>query len=386
MSAVKLSNLPRRGSLPTARSPSSKLLSTLVYRSRAVVPLAQDDLHRLVQAAQQRNRAESVTGLLICEDDRFFQWLEGPTDSLARIWRAIRQDARHTDIEILGDAPTPVRFFGDWSMRLATRESKGVDAALLAAVGAGTSHGAVAVPPARGTVAAPAESEADPLSKDSSARELARLLVATDAEASSRLIDELHARSDSMAHLCATLFEPAARVLGDAWGADDCTEFEVTLGLCRLQTAVRSLSSATSPRAMPPGALPRAVLVAPMPGEMHALSATLDAELLWQANWDTRCEQPATDEALAKLLAGRWFDALDLSLSAAFGREHWLPRLTHSIAIARAASRNPALVVVVGGRAFFEQSDRCAEVGADAGCPTALQIEAVLAQAFGARA
>lgn len=122
------------------------------------------------------------------------------------------------------------------------------------------------------------------------------------------------------------------------------------------------------------------VLVAPMPGELHALTATLDAEVLWQAGWDLRCERPDTDAALGKMLSRQWFDALDLSLSAAFAREHWLPRMARTIAVARAASRNPSLVVVVRGRAFFEQVDSHQQVGAETACETALQIETVLAQ------
>jgi hypothetical protein len=66
---------------------------------------------------------------------------------------------------------------------------------------------------------------------------------------------------------------------------------------------------------------------------------------------------------------------LDLSLSAAFRREHWLPRLTKTIDAARHASRNPTLVVVVGGRVFAEHVALGAQVGADAASTTALHVD-----------
>jgi hypothetical protein len=73
-----------------------------------------------------------------------------------------------------------------------------------------------------------------------------------------------------------------------------------------------------------------------------------------------------------------WFDALDLSLSVAFRREHWLPRVTATIAKVRAASRNPGLVVIVGGRAFTEMSGAAALVGADAGSASAWHVDEVI--------
>ena len=75
------------------------------------------------------------------------------------------------------------------------------------------------------------------------------------------------------------------------------------------------------------------------------------------------------------MVAATWFDVLDLSLSAAFRREHWLPRLRNTISAARHASRNPALVVVVGGRLFAEHLAVGAEVGADAASTTAVQVD-----------
>ncbi len=100
-----------------------------------------------------------------------------------------------------------------------------------------------------------------------------------------------------------------------------------------------------------------------------------NSEVLWNAGWTPHCEYPRDDHALEALVAATWFDVLDLSLSAAFRREHWLPRLQKTISAARHASRNPALVVVVGGRLFAEHLAVGAEVGADAASPTAVQVD-----------
>ncbi len=215
------------------------------------------------------------------------------------------------------------------------------------------------------------------------ATELARLLLQADPHAAAQLVIQAHAHTGALDMLCASLLEPAARALGDLWQVDDCSEFEVTLGLARLQTAMRALSAAAG-RSMLASA--PTVLVAPQPGEIHLLGAALDAELLWQAGWHIHAEFPCNDAALQTLLADTWFDALDLSLSAAFGRDGWLPRMRATVAHARAASRNPALVVVVGGRVFGtavgSAGDAGQQVGADGCYSSALQVASLIGQSL----
>ena len=202
------------------------------------------------------------------------------------------------------------------------------------------------------------------------AANLAKLLVADDDVPAARVLRRLYASAGSLAPLCATVLEPVARMLGDLWLSDDCSQLTMTTALARLQGIVRRLN-ATDVRATI--GLP-AVLVATQPGEDHLLGASLDADLLWQAGWDTHQEFPENDGALQAMLAETWFDVLDLSLSPALERIDQLALMAETIAGARLASRNPALTVVVGGRSFFEQCEATAQVGADASTTSAFQI------------
>lgn len=337
---------------------SAKPLTTLTYSSRAVTPLTERDLTRLESDASARNRAEKLTGLFVYDDGHFFQWLEGPVEGLTRVWDSVRRDPRHTDIRVSHIQPTPARVFGEWSMKRLNRgDPVWSSAALLTATLPGLVETlvvpALAARLARLRDALPAV--------DPRAAELANLLIATDPSASAELVRELCVRDDSFARSRVALLEPAARSLGDLWYADDCSAAEVTLGLVRIQALVRELGIAA---ALSGYDLP-AVLVAPQPGETHGLGATLDSELLGRMGWDTHSEFPATDDALQALVAGAWFDVLDLSLSSALRREELLPRVAATIAAARIASLNPALVVVTGGRDFSETAGTAESVGAD---------------------
>jgi hypothetical protein len=97
-------------------------LSTLVYRSKATIPLTELELLYLLGQARGRNQAEMITGLLVYDRGLFYQWIEGPDPSMGKLWQAIREDPRHRDIEILSEQQIPIRLFRDWHMQLAFRE------------------------------------------------------------------------------------------------------------------------------------------------------------------------------------------------------------------------------------------------------------------------
>jgi hypothetical protein len=222
-----------------------------------------------------------------------------------------------------------------------------------------------------------------PRETDPRSIELARLLIATDPDEASDLIERRLACEKSPSALLTGLFEPTARCLGDLWSNDECSEFEVTIGLCQLQSAMRRLSfDRLAPMTH---AAQRSVLVVPQPGEPHLFCAALNAEALRQADWNTHCEFPDSDHALKELVANGWYDAIDLSLSPALRREHWLPRMTETLRLVRRTSRNPAITIVVSGRVFAERPEIGEQVGADAACGSASQIEAMIQRMLLAR-
>ncbi len=407
---------------PFARPvPAPVPLARVVYRSRAVKALSPPELHDLTTSSQRRNGRDGITGLMLYDNENFFQWLEGPVDRVERLMAAIRVDPRHTDVDVLNKQSTDMRTFGAWTMKLAApgtassswlrdvieppreivddlRKRPEAAPALLVKLVSVTAR-VVETAPLEAVAQMPLNLKASSILKNvfvasvipqltratsayparglpaahARALELAELLVATDQGAAVDLIDELQADGGAIGKLAATLFEPAARRLGDLWSEDFCSEFDVTVALCRMQTAVRLLTAGCPPR-VPSRLHQPLVLIAPEPGELHRLGAALDRTVLENAGWQPHCEYPSDGNALDELLDSTWFDVLDLSLSAAFRREQVLPKLRETIAQARRASRNPALVVVVGGRMFKEEKAAGHAVGADASTATALNV------------
>lgn len=156
------------------------------------------------------------------------------------------------------------------------------------------------------------------------------------------------------------LLAPAARRLGAWWDEDACDFVDVTMGLWRCQEIVHALS-ALIPGAAPVAGAERRALFAPAPGEQHGLGALIVEEFFRRDGWQT-WSVPALDaDELVALVAGRAFDIVGLTVSV----ERHVEPLRRSIAALRKASRNPDIIVLVGGRVFTERPELAAEISAD---------------------
>jgi hypothetical protein len=206
---------------------------------------------------------------------------------------------------------------------------------------------------------------------------LARLLLEPDPTAAISFVEHLQRRGLSTDTICLGLLEPVARCLGDWWSEDLCEEAQITIAMCHLQTLMRRGILAFGEKKPAACAPPRSALVVPQPCETHLLRLSLDLEYFSLAGWDAACAFPNCDEALGQLLRERWVDTLNISLSSVFRREHRLASLAALIRVARAASRNPALTVMVDGRIFLENPEYYVLVGADAACLSADRVAAV---------
>jgi MerR family transcriptional regulator, light-induced transcriptional regulator len=222
-----------------------------------------------------------------------------------------------------------------------------------------------------------------PLAAALPARELAKQLASPDVTEGLARIDKLCPPSVTMLRDCIVLFEATAAELGDLWQRDECDECDVALGMFHLHAALRRLCADLQPRTFKIGP---AVLIIPEPGETHTLTAALDSESLWHAGWKVHFAFPRSDADVISLVEDNWFDAVDVSLSDAFNRGHWLPRLTSTIECIRQTSRNRDVAVVAAGRLFRGlDDDQLTPAGADAVCTSATDVEKIITQVMSDR-
>lgn len=153
---------------------------------------------------------------------------------------------------------------------------------------------------------------------------------------------------------------PAARRLGEMWKQDTCSFLEVTLGMGRMQRAMRNLEERFRSGATTPGN-GRHILLTALPGEQHTFGLLLLAEFFLRDGWAVEMGAPFGESDPVSRLSGSWYDVAGFSVACV---DH-LGGLQREIGRARRLSRNRDLRVLVGGAPFVERPDLVRRVGAD---------------------
>ena len=97
-------------------------LWSIAYHSRMTSPLSTEQLTDLVLGAMERNHKIDVSGVLLFDQNYFFQILEGHCDFVEEIYASIEVDPRHTCVAKVVDAAITNRAFARWDMRLVTTD------------------------------------------------------------------------------------------------------------------------------------------------------------------------------------------------------------------------------------------------------------------------
>ncbi|MCE2722286.1 MAG: B12-binding domain-containing protein [Burkholderiales bacterium] len=191
--------------------------------------------------------------------------------------------------------------------------------------------------------------------------EFTHLLLQNNMSAIGSLIDLWRAKGTSVETIYLELLTGAARYLGELWGDDDCNFCEVGLAVWRIQQVMYDLRPAffAEGAAVTPSGY--RLLLAPMALEQHTLGLMMTAEFFRRDGWDVSSELPIDNAALSEAVSREHIDLLGLSVSSEAALQH-LPEV---LAAVRKASRNPNLVVMVGGWMFVNDPNKPTTVGAD---------------------
>jgi hypothetical protein len=88
----------------------------IIYMSRGVRPMNEEELVALLEQARHENERQEITGALVYGDGQFMQIIEGEESVLAALYAKLLQDARHTNVVKLADKQIGQRSFQQWSM------------------------------------------------------------------------------------------------------------------------------------------------------------------------------------------------------------------------------------------------------------------------------
>jgi hypothetical protein len=80
-------------------------------------------LDGIVMSARRNNRANGITGALICRQDMYIQLVEGPEDAIDALYQRILADDRHDEVTLEASAMIEERMFPGWDMMADTNPS-----------------------------------------------------------------------------------------------------------------------------------------------------------------------------------------------------------------------------------------------------------------------
>ena len=102
-------------------------INQMIYISQATRKMSTSDLHEILKVAQDNNQSIDVTGSLFYNGGWFLQVLEGPTDTLKKLYKKIEKDPRHKNSRIIYDEPARFRTFTRWTMNMTNLEDRQAD-------------------------------------------------------------------------------------------------------------------------------------------------------------------------------------------------------------------------------------------------------------------
>lgn len=190
-------------------------------------------------------------------------------------------------------------------------------------------------------------------------------------------VEAMHDGGAAAESLYLDLLAPAARRLGEMWEDDTCDFTDVTIGLWRLQNAMRELSPSFL-RAVDTRTNGPRVLLVPLPGEDHTFGLSMVYEFFRRAGWNAWSGPVGSSADLRGLVRREWVEVIGFSLAC----DEKLDVVRAEIRSVRRASMNPGLGVLVGGPGFTANPLLAAEVGADGtatdGRQAVLQAQALM--------
>ncbi|GGB53146.1 cobalamin B12-binding domain-containing protein [Blastomonas aquatica] len=169
------------------------------------------------------------------------------------------------------------------------------------------------------------------------------------------------------------LIAPAARELGEKWTRDECDFVDVTMGLWRLQSLLRTIALWAPPS---PGWNLRThkALFTAMPDDQHSLGTLIISECFQRAGWDVETLIEPQQADILQALGATSFDLVGLTVTTDF----YIAAVPKLLTAMRSVSCNPNLAIMIGGPAIGYDPARARDLGADGTAPDA---EAALALA-----
>jgi len=155
------------------------------------------------------------------------------------------------------------------------------------------------------------------------------------------------------------LIAPAANLLGEQWANDEASFVDVQLGLTRMHQLVSECERIGYRNSASGEA--NSILLAAAPGEQHTFGIRLAADFFERSGWMVSNLSGNKEHSILQEVATCHYSAVGLSLHNAA----WLDSLRKLLPRIRRQSRNPDILLIVGGDFFVRNPAVGDTLGAD---------------------
>jgi methanogenic corrinoid protein MtbC1 len=200
-------------------------------------------------------------------------------------------------------------------------------------------------------------------------RELSALAIDAEIEAVVGYIESVVSETTPLDRVLVEVVGGAARHMGELWESDDLDFMEVTIGVSRLQQAIRLVSNNHLPCSSSNADRVRTAAFVPTQGEQHTFGLLMVGEAFRCAGWDVCGAGELDSNAILKIASSERIDLVGFSLAS----DSQLDQLSSEIDTLRSASCSTDLVIIVGGTIFLEHPALWKSTGADAMAPDAIE-------------
>jgi len=88
----------------------------IIYTSTPVGTASQEAVDQITEESITWNSAKGITGMLLCPEDQYLQFLEGSEEDVVEIFEKIQNDPRHENVNVRIRGYSDERVFSSWSM------------------------------------------------------------------------------------------------------------------------------------------------------------------------------------------------------------------------------------------------------------------------------
>ncbi len=186
-------------------------------------------------------------------------------------------------------------------------------------------------------------------------------MLSDDRNAFDAAVDRMDLKQKPFTETLRELITPTLDDLGQMWRDDRASFMEVTLATCRVQTFVCEKLGATAKRDRS-GEVHGSIAFARPAGESHTLGLTVVTECFRIDGWDVMggVDLEVGDD-LWSLVSEKHIDVLGFTVGSAMQ----VAPVAEAIEKAKRLSRNPNLVIGVGGYCVISDPDAVKGLGAD---------------------